>query len=287
MDDFIEYQRFSDLDDASYLIDLLKQNEIFFKIDDSLLRLNMDTTPFNPIAGGLIIKIRQEDKKKVDQINFKATVNKTIDFDYMYSLSDIDIIDVIVNQEGWTEEELILAKEISEQRNLKPTAKLIKSLQKDKIAINESEQNKQKALIASGSNWFLWIAILSGLNIFPLIFDQNLHSATGLGFNYVVMVLINNMGTSLGVDLKLLGLFLNILILGLFLWIWYKSKNGNKIFYLIGFILYGADTLIYIFTREWFSIVFHFFVLFVIFRGYKALLNSNATTSKTESNKLN
>jgi hypothetical protein len=45
-----------------------------------------------------------------------------------------------------------LATEISEQRTLKPTAELVKSIKKDKIAINESEQNKQNALFASGSN---------------------------------------------------------------------------------------------------------------------------------------
>lgn len=41
--------------------------------------------------------------------------------EHMYSLSNIEITDAIVNPEGWTEEELILAKEISEQRDLKLT----------------------------------------------------------------------------------------------------------------------------------------------------------------------
>jgi len=47
MDEFIEYQRFVTLDNASFLIDLLDANQIPFKIDDSATRFDMTATTIN------------------------------------------------------------------------------------------------------------------------------------------------------------------------------------------------------------------------------------------------
>lgn len=272
MEEFIEYQRFQTLKDASFLIDLLDANQIIFKIDDSTTRFDVAATTNNPLEGGIVVLIRPADKKRVDQINFKTTETASIDDHYMYSLSDNDIIDIIVNSEGWTKEELILAKEISKQRNLKPTAELIKSLRKDKEAVNISDETKQKHIVASGVSWFLWIAILSGLNIIASIFHQNLNFVAGLGVNYLILGMMDGIHRALGVDLMPVGFFLTLLVSGLFLWIWNKSKKENQNVYLAGLIIYGLDTLIFIFTKEWFSLGFHILALWMLYNGYKALL---------------
>ena len=280
MDEFIEYQRFATLDNASFLIDLLDANQIPFKIDDSATRFDMTATTINPIEGGIVIQVRQADKERVDQINFKTTETASINDHYMYSLSDNDIIDAIVNPDGWSEEEQTLAKEISKQRNLKPTAKLIKSLRKDKEAVNISDETKQRNSITNGVSWFLWIAILSSCNTIALIFHQNLHFVVGLGINYVLLGIMEGIQRASGANLIPIGFVLTFVISGLFLWIWTKSKKENQKIYLTGLIIYGIDTIIFVFTKDWFSIAFHLFAFWVLFVGYRALLTINKNENK-------
>ena len=131
MEEFIEYQRFSSLEEAAVLLDLLDVNQIPFKIDDSATRFDMTATSTNPLDSGIVIQVREIDKDKVDKLNQCSPETPENDH-YMYSLSDNDIIDAVVNPDDWTNEEHILAKEIFKQRNLKPTAEIIKSSRKKK-----------------------------------------------------------------------------------------------------------------------------------------------------------
>jgi hypothetical protein len=280
MDEFIEYQRFTTLDDATFLIDLLDANQIPFKIDDSATRFDLAATTINPLEKGIVLQIRQSDKERVDQINFKTTETSSINDHYMYSLSDNDIIDAVVNSDGWTEEEQILAKEISKQRNLKPTAELIKSLRKDKNPDISDEQTKQSKLISGGTSWFLWIGIISALNIIAVIFRQNVNFVSGLGINYVILGITDGLNRALGIDLMLLGYVLSFLVCGLFILIWRKSKQQNKNYYLTGLIIYGIDTLFFLYPIQWYSLGFHVLALFGLYSGYKALLTSISDLKK-------
>jgi len=213
--------------------------------------------------------------KSGDEMNVETTEASLVEDNYMNSLSDIDIIDAIVNPEGWSDEELSLAREISIQRDLKPTAKLIQSLQKDKDAINNPKFAKLKTLISGGTFWFLWIAFLTGMNLVLLIFNGNLHSLDGFGLaSYTILDAIGGVISITERNLVSLGIFLNLLMLGIFLWIWVKSRKQHQKAYLAGLIIYGTDTFIHLFAKEWFNITLHIFVLLILFSGYKALLNS-------------
>lgn len=280
MDNFIEYQRFATLDDATFLIDLLDANQIPFKIDDSATRFDMSAKTINPLEEGIVIQVKQCDKARVDQINFKTTETSSINDHYMYSLSDNDIIDAVVNPDGWTEEELILAKEISKQRNLKLTAELIKSLRKDKNPDISDEQTKQSKLISGGTSWFLLIGIISALNIIAVIFRQNVNFVSGLGINYVILGIMDGLNRALGIDLMTLGYVLSFLVCGLFILIWRKSKQQNKNYYLTGLIIYGIDTLFFLYPIQWYSLGFHVLALFGLYSGYKALLTSISDLKK-------
>jgi hypothetical protein len=41
---------------------------------------------------------------------------------------------------------------------------------------------------------------------------------------------------------------------------------------LTGLIIYALDTIIFVFTKEWFSLGFHVFALLMLGNGYNALL---------------
>ena len=282
MDEFIEYQRFTTLNDSTFLIDLLDANQIPFRIDDSATRFDMSATTMNPLEGGIVIQVRQSDKERVDQINYKTTETASINDHFMYSLSDIDILDVILNPEEWTKEEISLANVISKQRNLKLTTEIIKSLRKDKNAEKINEQTKQKQLLLGGASWFLWIGIISALNITAVIFRQNISFLTGLGLNYGILGMMDGIRRASGIDLMPLGFILTFLVSGLFIWIWSKSKQKNKKFYLTGLIIYGIDTLIFLLLKQWYDLGFHVLALFGLYYGYKALLKSISELKKEE-----
>lgn len=102
-------------------------------MEDLTSRFDLDATNYNPLENVAIVKIREDDKEKVDKLNYIVTESSPKNNHYMYSLSDNDIIDVVVNPEGWTKEEHILAKEIFKQRNLKANVELIKSTRVERI----------------------------------------------------------------------------------------------------------------------------------------------------------
>ena len=274
MDEFIEYQKFATLNDATFLIGLLDANQITFKIDDSAKRFDISATTINPLEEEIVIQVKQSDKERVDQINFKSTETASINDHYMYSLSDNDILDVILNPEDWTDEEISLAKEISKQRNLIITAELIKLLRKEKNADKINEKAKQTKLISGGTSWFLWIGILSVFNIIAVYFHQDIHFVTGLGINYLALAMTEGVGRGLGINLLPFGFLFSFLFSGIFIWIWRKSKQNNKNFYLTGLIIYGLDTIIFLFMKEWYSFGFHIFGLLGLYYGYKALLTN-------------
>ena len=278
MDEFIEYQRFSTLDEATPLIDLLDINQIPFKIDDSAMRFDMSATSINPLESGIVIQVREIDRDKIERLNQRSTEIPVNDH-YMYSLSDNDIIDAIVNPEDWTKEEHVLAQEIFKQRNLKPTAETIKSSRKEKIETVRTEELKQKNLILGGASWFLWIGILSTLNLIALIIHQNLQFIAGLGINYFILGMMDGIRRATGVNLILLGYALTFIVSGLFIFIWKKSKQENNAIYLTGLIIYGLDTIIFVFTKEWFSLGFHVFALLMLGNGYNALIAKKKETN--------
>ena len=83
--------------------------------------------------------------------------------------------------------------------------------------------------------------------------------------------MINGIWRATSLNLMTLGYILTFLISGLFILIWRKSKADNKTIYLIGLIIYGFDTMIFVFTKEWFSLGFHIFALIMLYGGYVAL----------------
>jgi uncharacterized RDD family membrane protein YckC len=112
MEDFINYQIFSDLQEASLLVDLLNTNQIPFEIDDSSMRFDIAAKNINPLEDGYIIKIREIDKEKVDAIYLKNIFDLTdlpTDFNVPFDSSDEDLE---------SEENEILKKSASDNKRI-------------------------------------------------------------------------------------------------------------------------------------------------------------------------
>jgi len=286
MKKFVNYQTFSNVEEASDLIDLLNANNISFEIDDSSLRYDISNANSNPLEKGLIVKICSRDIEKADKLYLKDKA-ESFDDHFLYTFSDNDIIDVIVNPEDWTAEEVAIADKILKQRNIKPSAELIKSLRKEKIIESKkettNEQTKQANAIKGGISWFLWIGILSVINTVLILTYQNLHFPVGLGINSAILGVMDGIKKATSVDLMTVGYVLTFLVSGFFFWVWHKSKNKNRKFYLAGLIVYVIDTVfcvvVFVISKYWIDLVFHLLALVGLYKGFKALTAENKQKS--------
>lgn len=272
MDEFIEYRKFYSIDEARVLTDLLDVNYIQFKVDDSNNRFDMSATSINPSEKGISIQIREVDKDKVDKLYARVAETVAANDNYMYSLSDNDIIDAVVNPEEWTNEEHLIAKEIMKQRKLVPTASIIKTSRKEKTESKNNIASRQNKLISGGASWFLLIGIISMLNIIFFATKQDVQFILGLGINYIILGVADGIKQSLGLNLFPIAYVLTFLISTVFLFIWKNSKSESKTVYLIGLILYGLDSLIFVFSKEWWNLGFHIFAFLLLANGYNALI---------------
>ncbi len=266
MDEIIEYKRFSGVEKARVFTDLLDVNYIWFSVDSP------DNDADNAIEEGIGIQIRATDKDRVDELYKRIAEISVTNDNYMYSLSDNDIIDAVVNPREWTSEEHLLAKEIMKQRKLLPTASSIKASRTEKNKDESNSKLKQDRLITGGASWFLLIGIISMLNVILFIARQDLQFVFGLGVNYIILGVADGIKKALGINAFPIAYVFNFLISAIFLFIWRKSKSENKTVYLIGLILYGLDSLTLILSQEWLNFGFHVFALLVLANGYSALL---------------
>jgi len=277
MDTYIEFQRYQDLSSATELIDILDENEIPYQVDDSSAHFDLTASSISPLDQHVIIKIREEDFEKVNGLfttDKKQPINNSSDDHYLYSFSDNDIIDVIVNPEEWTDFEVTLAKQISKQRGLKPTAEFVKSTRKEKIEEEKKEAIMTKTSISMGYAWFLWIAILSIINTIDFTYHKRLFFIFGLGITQVV----DGAMKILKGNFVIAGFVFNIIISFLFFVFWYYAKKKKQWAFIVGLVLYGLDTILFILVRDWLSTGFHIFVLLGIGFGYQSLLQNNKKT---------
>ncbi len=270
MENFIEYQRFPTIESAVELIDLLEENDISYRINDSLGSFDIAASNMSPFDKQVVVFIDEDNFEKVNHlfINDNSPKEENADDDhYLYSFSDKDIIEVIANPEDWAELEVTLAKQIVKQRDLKITAEAIKSARKEKIEEQLKVEVETKAQVSGSYSWFLWIGILSIINSIVELFHSQIHFVFGLGITQFINAL-TNMSKE---DNNIIGLIINIFISSIFIFLWIFAKRRQRWAFLFGMILYGLDTLLFIIIKDWWCVGFHVFVLIMIYYGIVSL----------------
>lgn len=100
----------------------------------------------------------------------------------------------------------------------------------------------EKSDSLQGANWFLWIGILSCVNII-LIFVIELQFVFGLGVTQVIQAVANEF------DANILGIVIAVLISGFYVWTYYlTARKGQLWSYIIGWTIYLIDALLYLFS---------------------------------------
>jgi hypothetical protein len=124
-----------------------------------------------------------------------------------------------------------------------------------------------------GASWFFWIAALTFISsLVTIIGNQAFGFIIGLGVTQLIDTFA--LGTSaLGIDMMLVGLFL---FLG------FKARKAEKSAFILGIFLYALDSLVFIALQDYVGLIFHAFVLLGLLGGIQAI-NQMQHVGHTES----
>jgi hypothetical protein len=124
-----------------------------------------------------------------------------------------------------------------------------------------------------GASWFFWI---SGLTLMSSMIanlgNQSFGFIIGLGITQLVDNLGNNVVVTLSFDL---------LLASLFFFLGRKARKTRGWAFILGIILYGLDSLIFVAVQDYVGLIFHAFVLLGLLGGLQALNLMQSMTSET------
>lgn len=149
--------------------------------------------------------------------------------------------------------------------------------------MTQSEREYELALhlqnIHKGANWFYWIVGLSLVNVALSVFGADVHFIIGLGYAEVAAGIMLLEGE--GVLIKVIGAALALIVLSGFMFIGRKAHKPSKGWFMAGIILYGLDTLIYLYVTDILPALFHLYVLYNLVMGYRAIEPYNQALNYT------
>lgn len=125
--------------------------------------------------------------------------------------------------------------------------------------------------IASGGNWFYWIAGLSILNSLIVLFHGHMSFVAGLGVTQLIDAGISELGGRAAFIL----LPINLIFAGIYVMFGYFACRRAMWAFIAGTVCYSLDTLLFLLVKDILGLGFHVFALFCIFGGLKALNLSN------------
>lgn len=142
-------------------------------------------------------------------------------------------------------------------------------------AIEAARWQLLKRARSSGS-WFYWIAGLSVVNTLLSLGDTGRSFMVGLGSTQIidafVSIVLKDVSSSGAVTIiRGLSLLIDLLIIGLFVFFGFHAAKARGWAFYVGITLYALDALIFLLVGEWFSLIFHLFVLFQLFVGVQAM----------------
>ena len=151
---------------------------------------------------------------------------------------------------------------------------LLSSFEQAQIASIQQRSSLENRL-KSGASWFYWIAGLSLVNSLVFLLGGEFTFVFGLGLTQAVDGIMwgvaNELGSDVGMVLRVIGLAVNLVIVGIFALFGYLGRKKKRWVFIIGMILYGLDMVILIWVHAWLSTLFHLLALAGIYRGLTAI----------------
>jgi hypothetical protein len=127
--------------------------------------------------------------------------------------------------------------------------------------------------VRSGANWFFFIGVISMINSIVLMTGNYVRFVMGLG----VTDIITAFSAGLGGAGMAVGLLLDILVLGVFVFFGIFARKKHNWSFIAGMICYAADGFLFLLAgTQTMSILFHGLALVFIFLGLQANMKLKA-----------
>lgn len=124
-----------------------------------------------------------------------------------------------------------------------------------------------QASLARANSWFLWIAICTLANAFAAVTKTDLRLILGLSVPDLILGISGNELNTAGIVAVISG---SVLFAGIFYGLLKLGERGRGWAFLLGILIYGADTALYALVKDWFAVAIHVWALFALMNGFKA-----------------
>lgn len=131
---------------------------------------------------------------------------------------------------------------------------------------------------SGGLTWFYWIAGLSVINSIINIIGYDWNFIAGLGITQIIDAFAYYASDTA----KIVAFVLNVIIAGFYVFLGLIAKGKRKWVFILGIILYGIDSLIFLWVQDWISIIFHMIALYEFFKAIKAIKNLSEVEKQLE-----
>jgi len=125
--------------------------------------------------------------------------------------------------------------------------------------------------VREAAQWFFWVVAVTAMDSVFVILGSQIHRFTGLGVTALVDRLT---GVNPIAHVMANGWLATPL---LFLGFW--ALEGERTAFTIGLSLYACDLVLLAMAHDYFSIPFHVFVLYQLYRGFAALGRSSSSAA--------
>ncbi len=128
--------------------------------------------------------------------------------------------------------------------------------------------------VHSAAVWFYLIAAMSIINSLMVVANLRATFLAGLGATQLVDALAGSL--SQGVDggalmlLQGIALVLNLAIAAVFALVGWLGSHGSRRAFYVGMLLFALDALILVFIKDYVGVVYHLFVLYMLYNGLRA-----------------
>lgn len=139
-----------------------------------------------------------------------------------------------------------------------------------------AERESYLAQLASGANWFYWIAALTLVTTVIQVFGGNFSFAIGLGLTQIIEGLAQGVSEELGGGVgvvRIVGTVLQLALIALFAGFGFLANKGWVWVFIVGMVIYALDGLIFIFAASIVGIIIHALGLYFLFTGLSAAWN--------------
>lgn len=156
------FKKYSNLDQAKEIQELLERNDIITNIGDNVGSLDATIIGGNQMLNQIEIRIKQSDFEKANRLldaYFQVTLDK-IDKDYyLLEFSDKELYDILLKPDEWGNIDYILAKQLLEKRGKSIDNEMLNSLKEQRINDLAKPDENQTVWIIVG----YFLALIGGL----------------------------------------------------------------------------------------------------------------------------